>query len=115
MVGVVVLHYYTRWCGICKKTIRDFERLQYRFGKEIVVLSISLDETVDIFNKFSSQNRTKHLQLYDGPWKESKIAKDYRVVNIPTSIIIDPDGNIAQMDLFGTTLTKFVETLLSKP
>ena len=89
--------------------------MQYKFGDKVVVLGISMDESVDDFDKFISKTRTKHLQLYDGPWKESKTGKDYRIVNVPTSIIIDPEGNIAQMDLFGAILTKFVGTILAQP
>ena len=112
---VVVLHFYASWCKICTKTIVDFGKIQYKFGDKIVVLGISLDESVGDFKEFVSETRAKHLQLYDGPWKGNKTAKDYLQVNCPTSIIIDPNGNIAQMDLFGRTLGKFVETLLPQP
>lgn len=109
---VVVLHFYASWCGSCISTMDDFDKLQNKFGDKIVVVGISLDESVEEFNKFISKNPPKHPHLFDGPWKESTTAKDYRVVNIPTSMIIGSTGNIEQMDLFGGVLVKFVKTIL---
>ena len=111
---VVVLHFYASWCKPCISTMKDFDKLQTTFAEKIVVLGISLDEKIEDFDKFIAKTESKHPHLYDGPWKKSKSAKDYRVINIPTSIVIGPEGNIEQMDLFGTTLTKFVKTLIKK-
>lgn len=111
---VVVIHFYASWCKPCLSTMGDFDKLQTAFGDKIVVLAISLDESIEEFNKFISDNPPKHPHLFDGPWKQSKTAKDYKVVNLPTSIVIGPEGNIEQMDLFGPTLTKFVKSLLNK-
>jgi len=111
---IVVLHFYASWCKPCIKSMGDFDKLQMAFGDEVVVLGISLDESVEAFNAFIVKNPGNHQHLYGGPWKKSKSAKAYRVINIPTSVIIGPNGRIIQLDLFGKTLTKFIRSELSR-
>jgi peroxiredoxin len=110
---IVVLHFYTTWCAPCMASFDSFEQLYSSFGIDrIIVLGISLDEDISDCRKFVWQKHISHPQLYAGPWKTSKIAQDYRVVNIPTTVIIDSTGRIAQMDLFNATLRNFVQELL---
>ena len=73
---------------------------------------LSLDEDVSDCRKLVLQKHTCHPQLFAGPWKTSKIAQDYRVVNVPTTIILDPAGRVVQMDLFNATLKNFIQELL---
>ena len=109
---IVVLHFYTSWCRHCIRSMGDFDKLQTKYKDKVVVVGISLDKAVEEFNKFITNNPSEHQHIFDGPWKKSKTAKDYRVVNVPTSMIIDAEGNIQQIDLFGAVLAKYVQKLI---
>ena len=112
---VVVLHFYATWCAPCVATFDDFEKLHRSFDEgKVTVVGISLDEDVARCRSFLAKKDVRHGQVFDGPWNDRKIARDYRVADLPTTIIIAPDGSIAQMDLFGATLRNFVEELLAK-
>ena len=106
---IVVLHFYTSWCSICVRTMPDFDQLAEKFGPDkLLVLGISLDKTIGEQKQLLSKSPSIHSHLFAGPWTQSEMVKLFRVINVPTTIIIDAEGKIAQMDLFGDVLEKFI-------
>lgn len=112
---IVVLHFYASWCLPCVASMGEFDVLADAFDADkLIVIGISLDETLDDCAGFISEKAVQHAQLFAGPWTSSQTRKDFRVVNVPTSFIIDADGKVAQIDLFGNVLKEFVKNLLDQ-
>lgn len=110
---IIILHFYATWCSVCVSTTPFFDKLADEFSKDkVAVVGISLDNTVEQCRRFVRQKKIHHPQLFAGPWVYSRIRKDFRVVDVPTSFVIDKDGKIAQIDLFNETLKNFVLELL---
>ena len=115
---IVVIHFYISNGCICPTSTPTFDRVQEKFPEDlVVVLGICLDRERSSFEKFVSEKKLRHRQLYAGPWQDSQIAKDFKVANVPSSIIIDTKGKIAQQDLFQDVLIQFLNELsaTSKP
>lgn len=109
---IVVLHFYANWCMPCNNSIGPFKQLAEKSGRDkVAVIGISLDSSLADCWQFIAKHNLTHPQIYAGPWQESKIRKAFRVVNVPSSFVIDPNGNIAQIDLFGHVLQDFVQSL----
>jgi len=110
---VVVLYFYTTWCSICVTNGPQMEALTKKFNKDkVLVLGVSLDNNIGDCRKYVLEKKIHYPQLFAGPWTDSDLRKAYRVINVPTTFIIDPEGKIAQINLFGPTLENFIDELL---
>ncbi|MCF7972642.1 MAG: redoxin domain-containing protein [Phycisphaerae bacterium] len=104
----VVLHFYATYCSACVQSFDFFESLQDRLKDQAVVLGISIDQDRQTCEQFIRQRKVRHPQIFDGPYADSRLARQYHLVNIPTTFIIDTKGMISQIDLFGPTLEKYI-------
>lgn len=90
----VYVDVWATWCGPCKKEIPHLEKLQEEFkNKNIVFISISVDNTKTPWEKMVKEKNMKGIQLFAQGW-QSTIVKDYKIRGIPRFMLIDPDGNI---------------------
>jgi len=111
----VVIHFYAGWCKPCVETIESFDRLTPELGEtaKVTVLGISLDESEQEARDFAREKGISHPVIYAGSWSNNPIREDYRVVNVPTTVIIGPDGSVAQIDLHGDVLLTFLRKQLA--
>ncbi|MHC4240450.1 MAG: redoxin domain-containing protein [Planctomycetota bacterium] len=110
---VVVLYFYASWCSACVASAPFFDGLADKFGHDkLVVLGINLDKTLDECKEFIAQKGVRYPQLFAGPWTDSPLRKTFHVVDVPTTFVIDADGKVAHIDIFGKVLEKFIEGLL---
>jgi len=93
----VLVNLWASWCPDCRREKPSIERL-YRelntgrvFNKdELALLTVSLGEEPDTVKNYMSENQYGFPVVLD---KEDKLRKTYAPW-IPTSYILDPDGNI---------------------
>ena len=115
---IVVIHFYISCGCVCPASTPTFDRVQEKFpDNQVIVLGVCLDRQRSTFETFVAEKSLEHRQLYAGPWQDSRIAKDFRVASVPSSIIIDAEGKVAQQDLFQDVLIQFLHELVaaSKP
>ncbi|QQS35267.1 MAG: TlpA family protein disulfide reductase [Ignavibacteriales bacterium] len=90
---IVILDFWATWCGPCRKGIPDLIDLQNKYKNDLVVIGISVDQDrtkkeVEPFIKNYGIN-------YPIVYFDDKVIKDYGgIQSIPTSFIIDKEGNI---------------------
>lgn len=90
---VVILDFWATWCPPCREEIPGFIELQKQYGdKGLTVIGISLDqggsEVVSAFVKAEKIN-------YPIVLGDEAVAHNYGDIQaIPTTFIIDPNGNI---------------------
>jgi len=109
---VIIIHFYKTTSRFCMANFDSFENVQTTFNPYVEVIGISLDKSkVDCENLMKEKSPT-HRQIYEGP--NSQTAKDYRVTDVPSCFVIDREGKIAQIDLFGATLKKYIQEKLLK-
>jgi thiol-disulfide isomerase/thioredoxin len=89
---VVLLNLWATWCGPCRKEMPDLDRLQAELGSDTFeVVALSVDRAgVAGSKKFLDQIGTKSLALYVDP--TAKMASELRVVGLPATLLIDPEG-----------------------
>lgn len=103
-----VLHFYAAWCSGCVKTIGWFDEHADKLTG-VQIIGVSLDEDLDTAQQFATSSKLNHPVVYAGSWGENSIRKAYRVTNIPTSVIIGPDGTVVHVDLFGQVLLDYLK------
>lgn len=90
---VVLLEFWTTWCGYCEQERPFVERLNDEFGnKGLIVLAVNVGESKKTVKKYLAQHpRKARVVLTD----DTNLAAMYEATVYPIYVVIDRDGNIA--------------------
>jgi len=91
---VVLLNFWATWCPPCKAEMPDLNALQRKYGAErdFVVLGVNDEESAADVTAFAQREGIAFPLLLDPDGRV--IEKLFEVRYLPTSMIIDRDGNI---------------------
>ena len=91
---VVIIDFWATWCPPCRKGIPDLIQLKKDFGNKLVVIGVSVDtdtqkDVVPFIKKYGINYHVAYADNY--------ITQAYGGVQaIPTSFVIDKNGNIVK-------------------
>jgi peroxiredoxin len=89
---VVIVNFWATWCPPCRFELPSMEKLwQAVQKKDVVMLAINIGEDADTIFTFTSDYPVTFPLLMD---HDSSVIKQYPVLGIPTSFVIDPKGRI---------------------
>lgn len=96
---VVFVNFWATWCPPCKKEMPEFNEASKEFEKngDAILLAVNLTtggaqrETEERVRKFIDENGYTMKVLLD---KTGKVADQYKIYSIPTTYVIDKDGNV---------------------
>lgn len=86
---IVVLNFWTTWCGPCVEEMPSLERLQKNMGSKVIVLAVSTDDDNDAYHQFLKKYGIDFLTVND---QKKKSAELYGTTGQPETFIIDPSG-----------------------
>jgi len=92
---VILLNFWATWCGPCKAEIPAFVELQKQYAKDLVVLGLSVDDTVDKLKPYAAQYKINYPVLV-GLGRDDVQEAFGPLWGIPVSYIIGRDGNICK-------------------
>lgn len=108
---VVVMDFWATWCGPCRVQHPLYEQVKKRFAGEdnVVFLAINTDEDHGLVEPFLNDNKWSKANVYfdDG------LGQLLRVSSIPTTIVIDPQGQIFSR-MNGFVPERFVDILTDR-
>lgn len=89
---VILLNFWASWCGPCISEMPSIETL-YKETKDsdIKIIAVNIGESVETAGNFIKDKGYTFETLFD---PDNKIATLYGVRSIPTTYIIDKNGNI---------------------
>jgi len=91
---VVLMNFWATWCPPCRREMPSMERLYQKFnGDNFTVIAINQMEDGDHVFAYTGQLDVDptFTILFD---KDSKVSNSYRVSGLPTTFLIDKQGNI---------------------
>lgn len=91
----VVLDFWGSWCGWCIKGIPDMKKAYERYSDRMEILGIDCNDSKDGWKKAVEKYELPWLNVYNPD--ESTLLSDYYIQGYPTKIVIDPEGNVAQI------------------
>jgi thiol-disulfide isomerase/thioredoxin len=107
----VVFDFWATWCGPCRAQHPLYEKVQERFKQDpnVVFLAVATDEDRALVEPFLKERKwsTSHVFF------EAGIAKLLDISSIPTTIIVDKNGNIASR-MNGFAPERFVDLLTER-
>ena len=91
---LVLVNFWATWCAPCRREMAEFDHLQAELGGEdFVIVAISADRKgPEVIPPFYKENGIKHLGVYND--KSMKTHRAFRVPGLPTTVLIDAEGNL---------------------
>ena len=94
---IVYLDFWASWCQPCRKSFTWMNKMQSLYGAEgFTVIAINLDESRLKANKFLQQIPANFDVAFD---PRGNTAESYKVKAMPSSYIIDKNGNVIHANL----------------
>jgi len=85
----IVLSFFASWSKSCQEELEFLKTLAKQ--KDVEVLAISFDKKISTIKKYADENNLNFTILYD---KKLTSIKDFKILIIPTLLVIDKSGNI---------------------
>jgi thiol-disulfide isomerase/thioredoxin len=91
---VVLLNFWATWCAPCRREMPALDALQAAFAdRNFEVIALSSDRKgLDAVKPFYEKIGIKNLKTYIDPTLKAQRA--FRVIGLPTTVLIDAGGNI---------------------
>lgn len=89
---VVMLNFWASWCGPCRQEMPLLEDLAKRYGPAgFSLLGVNVDADQKLADRLLNEIPVSFDILYD---PTSKVSELYKVETMPTTVLIDCDGNL---------------------
>lgn len=91
----VYLDFWASWCAPCKRSFPWMGELQQRYGPAgLAVVAVNVDASREDAERFLAQVPARFTVAYD---PAGAIARQYAIKGMPSSILIDPEGQVLQV------------------
>ena len=87
----VFINFWATWCPNCKVEMPHMQTIWKELGEEVVVVAVDIGESKDTVNKYIDKEGYTFKVLLD---EENEIAGKFGVTAVPTSILLDENGNL---------------------
>jgi len=110
---VVMLHFWAGGCSSCKEEMPAMDKFYRQYGKKgLVILAVNVGQSKDVVRKLAKEIGISYPVLLD---PDQKVAKNYDVVGVPRTYLIDRKG-VIRYKILGSasdaTLKKQILSLL---
>jgi len=110
---VVLVHYWATWCEPCKADLATIKELIAKYGRSgFLAVGINLDNDRQTALAFLKQNRLPWPQLHEDGGLDSRLANEMGILTLPTMILLDKDGKVANRSVHVSQLETELKALL---
>jgi peroxiredoxin len=113
---VVLVVFWATWCGPCVAELPTLKAIHAEFANDarLVIVSLSLDKTIDPVRRMAKQKRLNWVQGHLGDWSETDAPSQYGVSYLPAVYLIGPNGKILAQKIRGPEIRKRIEEAMNK-
>jgi RNA polymerase sigma factor (sigma-70 family) len=113
----VLLDFWATSCEPCMSEIPSLQAIHGAFSRDerLVILSLSIDETIEIPRQFQEKWKRPWMQGFLGKGIDGAVPARYGVRAIPAFVLIGPDGKIVAKGMRGEEIQKAVSRALAGP
>ncbi len=112
---VVLLDFWASWCLPCRASNKKLARLYPKYReKGFEIFGVSVDEEKGDWLKAIRKDKITWMQVNDAGGNMGKTIMDWNVTAIPTTFLINREGNVVAIDLEGKKLEEEIRRLLNE-
>jgi thiol-disulfide isomerase/thioredoxin len=115
---VVVLDFWATWCQPCVEEFPTLRKIEERHGDEVLLLGVNMDDadalSAEALRQWIADAAVPGTHLFDGLSWESDLVGSCGVKEIPFNVVIDPDGNVVEVNARGRSLEKAVRQAMKR-
>jgi thiol-disulfide isomerase/thioredoxin len=90
--NVVLINFWASWCGPCREEMPLLNSLHKKYeALGFTVLGVNVEEDTRKARDFLKDFPVDFPVLLD---KENRVSKQYKVIAMPTTVLVDRDGNV---------------------
>ena len=90
----VLVNFWATWCGPCRETMPEVQRLHQKYGNQLQVVGINIEgKSQDVLSYLDEGGYTFPVLFDSGNW-DSIVATNYGVSSIPRTFLIDRNGRV---------------------
>ncbi len=108
---LVLLHFWATWCPTCREEMAILEEATRAHADRLVILGVNLGEKRSKVAAYVKEAGITFPILLDG---RGKVAAAYGVLSLPITLVIAPDGRVAERVLMGSLDREGVERILKR-
>ena len=89
----IILHFWATWCTFCTNKMRsldEFQKLSKNENLKIIPLSQDF-KGIEVIEQFYQKKNIKNLEIFID--KKNKLFKNFNIIALPTTVIINFQGN----------------------
>jgi len=112
---VLLVLFWSTSCKPCEEDLPLVRALYQQYGKEgFEILGVNLDPTADGVASYMAKHQMTWPQIHEPGGQESKPARDFGIVSLPTMILVGRDGNVVSRSVSVNTLKETLPELLGQ-
>lgn len=91
---VVILDFWASWCKPCRQSIPWLNQMRAQYGtRGLVIVGVNVDAVHTDAERFMREVPVDFELVFD---PAGELARRYEVKGMPTSVLLDRDGNVVQ-------------------
>lgn len=96
----ILLDFWASWCAPCRMKAKELRAVKEQLDrKNIMMFSVSMDDKREQWEKATKEDHIDWINTSElKKFKENKIANDYKVTQLPTLFLLDPQGKIMKQN-----------------
>jgi thiol-disulfide isomerase/thioredoxin len=99
---VVLIQFWATWSDAARRDMPVLKELMAKYGKNFVVISVSLDNDRKEVEKYLTENKLPWPQVFEPGGLDSPPANQLGILTVPTLILIDPQGKVINKSIQAT-------------
>ncbi|WP_457571889.1 TlpA family protein disulfide reductase [Desulfovulcanus sp.] len=85
---VVILNFWASWCPPCRMEIPGLMQVRKKYGQEVLILGVSVDEDVNTLRAFLQKNKINYPVF----WATPDVNFVFGVRNLPRLVVYNQEG-----------------------